>query len=227
MDSPINFRFKHILRLIFSIIFFINFDSVLGSLKFELNPDRPKCFFEELYTGYVMMIKWKVSGVVESDPKKLGNFLNQIQIYIKKENSSEVLKREYLKAETGKFSFNADTDDTYRICVSYHGGWKIPYQAIIGLKISSENMDQPDLSKAIKLEDLDFVHKKTTEIIEGAKQYIEVQKSELNREDYTAKDHILFSRSFYYVTVFQIVVIVGLGLYQVFNFRKFLASNAF
>jgi hypothetical protein len=225
MNSTINFRFRHMLRLIFSIIFFLNFESVLGSLKFELSAERPKCYLEELYSGYVMMIKWKVGGVEESDRKKLDQFLSHIQIYIKKENSNDVLKREYLKSEKGKFSFNSNSDDTYRICVSYHGGWTIPYPALVGIKISSENMDHPDLSNAIKLQDLDDVHKKTSQIIESAKQYIEVQKSEISREELHAKDHISFSRSFYYVTVFQVIVIVGLGLYQVFNFRKFLASN--
>jgi predicted PP-loop superfamily ATPase len=172
-----------------------------------------------------MMIKWKVSGVEESDEGKKSQFLSLIQISISKETSKEVVKREYLKNMTGKISYNSEADETYKICVSYHGGWAVPYPALIGIKIASDNMDHPDLKNAIKNEDIDPLHKKTEEIIKNSREYIELQKHEISKEDSYAMDHMSFSRTFYYITVFQLVVIVGLGLYQVFSFKKFLASN--
>ena len=203
----------------------MNMEQVLSSLKFELATDHPRCFYEELYGGYVMMIKWKVSGVEESDEGKKSQFLSMIQISISKETTKEVVKREYLKNVTGKLSYNSEIDETYKICVSYHGGWAVPYAALIGIKIASDNMDHPDLKNAIKNADLDPLHHKTEDIIKHTKEYTESQKHEINREDLYAKDHISFSKTFYYVTVFQLVVIVGLGLYQVFSFKKFLSSN--
>jgi hypothetical protein len=203
----------------------MNFDSVLGSLKFELSAENPRCFIEELYSGYVLLVKWKLSGVVEPDEIKKSQFLSLVQIYIQKENTGEVLKREYLKSEKGKFSFKSDADDTYKICISYHGGWTVHYPVLVGIKLSSENMDHPNLQNAIKIGDLTNFSDKTQIILEGTKEYVDIQKSEIKREETFAKDHIIFSRSFYYVTIFQIIVIVGLGFYQVFNFRKFLKSN--
>jgi hypothetical protein len=202
----------------------MNIDFALGSLKFELSSERPKCFLEELYSGYVLLVKWKVSGVNEENEKMKEQFLNSIQIFIQKE-SGEVFKREYLKSEKGKFSFKSEEDDTYKICVSFHGGWTVTYPALVGIKLSSENMDHPNLENAIKTQDINSFSSKTKEILDKTKEYVEIQKSEIKKEETYAKDHIQFSLSFYYVTVFQIIVIVGLGFYQVFNFRKFLASN--
>jgi hypothetical protein len=225
MNSIIINRFKQFIPLIICLIFFIRIEQVTSSLKFELSTDHPRCFYEELYGGYVMMIKWKISGVEESNEGKINQFLSMIQISISRENTLEIVKREYLKSITGKLSFNSETDDTYKICVSYHGGWTIPYPALVGIKISSDNMDHPDLKRAVKNSDLDSLDKMAGDIIDHAKEYKDQQKHEMDKEDKFAKDHITFSKTFYYVTVFQLVIIVVLGLYQVFSFKKFLVSN--
>jgi len=225
MNSIIINKFKQFIPLIICLIFFINFEPVTSSLKFELNTDHPRCFHEELYGGYVLMIKWKVSGVEESNEEKKNHFLSMIQISISRENTNELVKREYLKKMTGKLSFNSETDDTYRICVSYHGGWTVPYPALVGIKLSSDNMDHPDLKDAVKNADLKSVDKMAQDIKNHAKEYIDLQEHEISKEDTFAMDHMTFERTFYYVTVFQIAIIVVLGLYQVFSFKKFLLSN--
>ena len=51
-------------------------------------------FLEELYSGYIILVKWKVSGVNEANENEKNQFLSTIQIYIQKESGGEVLKRE-------------------------------------------------------------------------------------------------------------------------------------
>ena len=86
-------------------------------------------------------------------------------------------------------------------------------------------MDEPNIKTALKNVDLDPVHLKVRDILEGGKGLVDHQKSEIYDEDVAAQEQILSSRKYYYMTVVQIVVIVGLGMYQLLSFRKFLGSN--
>jgi hypothetical protein len=89
----------------------------------------------------------------------------------------------------------------------------------------SDNMDEPNISTALKTSDLDPVHSNIKKVLAKGEKYIKLQESELESELYSANSQ-KSNLSFYYsVTVFQIIIIVILGLYQIYSFRDFLLKN--
>ncbi len=195
------------------------------ALQFELTIDRPRCFVEELFKGSVMVVNHRVEGINDNDEHKITQFLSWIQLSIISESTGQILKRDVLKAAKGKTSFHATEEGFYKICVTYHGGWTFPYQTLLSLKIHSDNMDEPDISKAIKFKDLDPVHKKASEIVHTGSGILERQKNETAMEDSMAGEQIHSSKYYYNMAVLQVLVVLVLGVYQVFSFRKFLVNN--
>jgi hypothetical protein len=215
---------KIISILLITLISFL-ITNVNNSLLFEIQTDREKCFVEELYTGSVMMIKWKVRGVDEPDQQKEKQFYGYIQVYILAEKTNRIIKREFLQSAKGKISIHSEEEGFYKICVAYHGGWSVPYPALMSLKINSDNMDEPDIKSAIKMTDIDPIHKKFSNILQAGQHIIEKQTNETMHEDDAAKLHIYSTKNYYYMAVIQVLVIMTVGIYQIFTFRKFLVNN--
>ena len=113
----------------------------------------------------------------------------------------------------------------YRICTTYNASWNTPHRIFMSIKISSDNMDHPKLEEALKKEHLDPVHEKARQILEEGKKITEYQVDELNLEDTNAQEQISTSRTYYMMTIIQVLIVMGLGLYQVFSFRKYLSSH--
>ncbi len=111
----------------------------------------------------------------------------------------------------------------YKICASYHGN--LHKDLMMGIKINSDNMDEPKLSSAIKNEDVAPLNEKVKNILNVGNVLIKWQENDLDNEDIIAAQQMSSSRNYYILTVFQIIVIVALGLYQIFSFRKFLSFN--
>ncbi len=207
------------------IILLLTIYPVKTSLMFEMEIDRPRCFLEELFQGSIMLANYRIVGINDTDQEKISRFLSWISIQIISEKSGDILKREYLKEAKGKISFHATEGGHYKICVGYHGGWTFPYQTMVVLKINSDNMDEPDLSKAIKVNDTEAIHEKARTILNMGQQIVYRQVNETEFEDTTAVRHIAITKYYYNMTVFQVLVVLILGVYQVFSFRKFLVNN--
>jgi hypothetical protein len=209
--------------LILLILFLFSF--VNSYLHFEIQPDRQKCFIEELFKGSVMMAKWKFYGVDDSDEEVAKKFYSHMQILIMTLDGSKIFKREFLPTSTGKISFHSEDEGFYKICVNYHGSWTVPFHAFMSLKINSDNMDEPDLKSAVKDKDLDPIHEKFVALLDAGNNLIQKQTNETFYEDEAASTHIHTTKNYYYMTVIQVLVILSVGIYQIFKFRKFLVSN--
>lgn len=83
-------------------------------------------------------------------------------------------------------------------------------------------MDEPNISTAIKNTDLNPVKEKVQKIITKGERLIKSQEGELHHEDEAAKKQMEYVSYYYSMAVFQVVIVVALGLYQIFSFKKFL-----
>lgn len=54
----------------FIFIFVFNWGLRKCVLQFEITPDRPRCYLDELYKASVLMLKWRITGVNETDKYK-------------------------------------------------------------------------------------------------------------------------------------------------------------
>jgi len=211
---------------IFLIISLLN--SILSNLTFQLN-NRARCYIEELFDNSVAMIKWKIRNVPAEDEKKKSinlliiDVIENVHINIFKESNDQLLKTEYIKAEKGKISFMSPEAGQYKICAIYYG--PAIKDLSMGIKIHSDNMDEPRLNLAIKNEDVIPLNEKVADILSKGKGIIKKQEAEIEDEDGYARFQMTISKNYYILTVIQIIIIISLGIYQIYSFRKFLSLN--
>jgi hypothetical protein len=91
--------------------------------------------------------------------------------------------------------------------------------------IKSDTTDEVNLKKAIKEGDIANLGSKINKIIEKTERIINFQKREAEIENSTATIQIQYTRSFVYLTIIQIIIILIVGVYHIFAFRKFLIRN--
>jgi hypothetical protein len=212
------------MKLIYPLLLFIYlFNSINCTLSFELTHDRPRCYLDELFKGSVMLIKWKI--IYENGEKVADEDVKHIQITVSEDESGIVLHTHEVKTQQGKFSFHSGGHGYYGICMQMTG-WKNQRKMFMSVKLNSDNMEEPDLMKALKNADIDPVHAKAREILEDGKNIVMKQATVIQEEDTAAVLQINMSKSYYYMTIVQVVVVIALGIYQIFNFRKFLSQNS-
>ncbi len=149
--------------------------------------------------------------------------IENTHLNIYRESDDQLLKTENITNEKGKIAFMSPGAGQYKICVTYYGP---PQKELVcGIKINSDNMDEPKLTNALKFEDVDPLNEKVEEILKQGRNIISYQELDLEDEDEIAQYQMNSSKNYYVLTIIQIVVIVSLGIYQIFNFRKFLSLN--
>ncbi len=86
-------------------------------------------------------------------------------------------------------------------------------------------MDDIDLTKAIKTNDIERMENKAENIIGLLGQANEIKKSQINTEKEYSLDIISNAKMYRYLNIFQIVISAIIGLIQLNNFRRFLKSK--
>lgn len=124
-------------------------------------------------------------------------------------------------------SFHSERGGRHLVCISNEGAWRENSPILFSMKIGSDNMDEPKLGSILKTEHLDPLHEKAKKILKGIKKIINSQDDDIYKEDENAKAQMGVSRVYYYMCVAQIVIVIILGLYQIYSFRKYLSSNFF
>jgi hypothetical protein len=142
---------------------------------------------------------------------------------IYKESNKQTVLSQHITTETGKVSFSPTIAGQYRICVVYYGTYEGDFE--IGLKIQSDNMHEPSISNALKTEDIIPLNKRVLDILSESKNIINLQTEELQNEDDIAIYQMKISRTYLALSVIQIIIILSIGIYQIYNFRKFLSVN--
>ena len=76
----------------------------------------------------------------------------------------------------------------FKICVEKSNiYWGDREPIFFQIKIMSDNMDEPNISTAIKIQDLDPVKSKVAKVIKKGERLIKNQENELDQEDGAAK----------------------------------------
>lgn len=207
----------------FIVLLILLLSSALCSLFYELKSNIPRCYIEDLFNESVMMMKWKVFTKKKTDATLLAN---QITITFNSEETNEELFRHLMTSVKSKTSFSPHKEGSYRVCVLFKGRNLPSDDALyINLRFGSDNMDEPDINKALKEKDIVEIYQKMNQVVELGKPIIESQKQEIEKENVNA-EQTLKSTQWYKVMAFiQIALCILMGLFQLNNFRKFLRSQ--
>eukprot|EP00340_Litonotus_pictus_P006346 CAMPEP_0170518180 /NCGR_PEP_ID=MMETSP0209-20121228/3929_1 /TAXON_ID=665100 ORGANISM="Litonotus pictus, Strain P1" /NCGR_SAMPLE_ID=MMETSP0209 /ASSEMBLY_ACC=CAM_ASM_000301 /LENGTH=175 /DNA_ID=CAMNT_0010803635 /DNA_START=124 /DNA_END=651 /DNA_ORIENTATION=- len=169
------------------------------------------------------MIKYSILGLNEEN-KDNQTILNNIFIKVTEEESKEVFIDRTLITKDGKLSMTAKNDGQYRICVEA-GDISTSFQLKMNLVILSDNMDEPNLDSAVQADEVFKMHDLVEQVIGKGEKYIEKQHKMIKIEDNDSKGIMQLQKVFYYMTLMQIVIVLAMGVYQIFNLKSFLDKN--
>lgn len=198
-----------------------------NSLYFDLKEKSMRCFIEELYYNNMAMIKYSVKGLVGSDEENQ-EILGKISIKTTLEEAQQISYIDKILASAeGKFSMTADKDGQFRVCVYVFefNKNKKPKNLQMHIQIISDNMDDPNLSKAVNKEEISNLDSKLSEVVTRSDKYNSKLEKLIKLEDKDAENIIKSQKMFYYMTLIQIILVIVIGAYQIFNLRKYLDSH--
>ena len=95
----------------------------------------------------------------------------------------------------------------------------------VTLKIQSDSQESPNLESVLTDGDITSVSQKINQIVEDTKQVIQTQKNEMESEDVSYTLQQGYSKTFTLITIFQIICVTSLCIFQIYQFRKFLVLN--
>ena len=142
--------------------------------------------------------------------KKLLN--NNLSIFVYQNDNNELLKVHSVANLKDKFSFNSKSDGYYKICVEKTNVyWSDRDPLYFKIKIMSDNMDEPNISDAIKNDDVSQIKDKLSKITKRGQKINRHQEIEREKEDQMAQGIMKSIHSFYFMTFIQVIIILVMG----------------
>ena len=93
------------------------------------------------------------------------------------------------------------------------------------IKIETDNLDEINIDRAVKTDDIYNVTRKINKIIKKSKRIIDNQLKESKKEDASSTLQMDYSRSLIFFTVIQIILVLTIGLCHFISFKNYLVSN--
>lgn len=173
-------------------------------------------------------MNYHISGL-NKENIDLSKVLKSIYIKLIREDSDIIKEIFTPKTESGKTSFIISDPGIYKICaiksdtVDNTENKKFD-KLFIKLNIGSD-IEEKDLSSAVKMDEVSPVSSKINSIINKSKFILQSQKQEAEIEDSFSMMQMSYTSKFTIICIFQIVVVIIVGLYHIFSFKKFLENN--
>jgi len=214
-------------KILLPIFFlFCLFSMSYSSLKFNIPNNREKCFVEELYMKGTLLVRYDLKGIESIKPENQEKAIKNIKIFVKNEKGKN-LQELFLNSPKGKFAVNIQERGMYFICTKYHKTWslqELPKDVMLGIKIRND-FEYKEIESSLHKKDLDDFVGSMMLVKRNVIPSIAVSKMELDEEDKTAKAIISTSTLYFKLTIVQMILIIIIAFYQIFNLRKFLASK--
>lgn len=209
------------MKLAYLITIVLSLVVISSQLEMKISSKFDRCFIEDLYNKD-HLVSYKISGadsVTEKDiPSLLQGLSFKLYTYTEKK---ELLHIESVKGLSGKFIIQVPKSDQYRLCISYYGGyWDGKLELSINVQVTSDMSLVPNLEGAVKHHHIEDMHYTLKESIRLLKDAMVGNESEVQMEDMDS-DRIMKSVNFfYYITMFQIFVIVIFFGYQIYKIKS-------
>ena len=216
-----NYSFILFITLIFS---FFNLSN--QSLKFNIPNNREKCFTEEIYSNGTLLIRYDLKGVESIKTENQERAMKNIKLFVKNPKG-KIIKELNLFERKGKFALYIDMEGVYQICSRYYKTWSItelPKDVVLGIKIRTD-YEYQSLETSLEKKDLDKFWEELR-ILKG-KVFPSISSSqvELDEEDKMAKTIISTSKLYLKLSIIQLILIIIIAVYQIFNIKNFLLKK--
>ena len=216
-----NSTFIIFITLMFS---FLNLSN--QSLKFNIPNNREKCFTEEIYTNSTLLIRYDLKGVESIKADNQEKVLKNIKLFLKNPKG-KIIKELDLLNRKGKFAIYIDMEGVYQICSRYYKTWSVtelPKDVVLGIKIRTD-YEYQSIESSLEKKDLDQYWEEIRILKGKVLPSISSSKVELDEEDKMAKTIISTSKLYLKLSIIQLILIIIIAFYQIFNIKNFLMKK--
>ena len=216
---------KHIFLSFYLML--ISFNYIKSSLKFNIPNDHEKCFQQEIYIEGTLLIRYDLSGFEKyfKGPEEQFQLFQNIHIKIKNEIGHDIHISE-LKSRKDKFAIYLKYTGIYQICVYYNNPnnlRELPDDILMGLKIRSD-YHYTEIEKSLHKNDIKDFWNRIKAIKKDIFPSIEAEKKEIEEEDITTKSMINSIYTYYYLCLFQLIIVIIMIIFTIGNFKKYFKS---
>ena len=195
------------------VLFFIN---EIACLSRALYFGKEKCFYDNYYSQMNIVITYKI---LDKDIKVTpGKTL--FRIYVNGVEKLEAFKMFYGTKLHGKFSYNIEESDKYKICISSLDKELFNNKEFLHMEFKIQSSDELYDENSANAKDFKKVNDTMTKLNSKVDSIEYMQKYQLEVEDEFSEKQIHSSSRMAVLSVCQIVIICLVGLYHVFYLRK-------
>ena len=216
---------KHIFLSFYLML--ISFSYINSSLKFNIQSNHEKCFQQEIYLEGTLLIRYDLSGFEKyfKGPEEQFQLFQNIHIKIKNEIGHDIHISE-LKSRKDKFAIYLKYTGIYQICVYYNKPNNLrdlPDDILMGLKIRSD-YHYTEIEKSLHKNDIKDFWNRIKAIKKDIFPSIEAEKKEIEEEDITTRSMINSIYTYYYLCLFQLIIVIIMIIFTIGNFKKYFKS---
>ena len=199
--------------ILFTYIYLI---SQIYCVSRALYLDKEKCLQDNFYTGMNLLITYKIT---DTDIKLTSTTKSIFRVTIHSE-TKDLYKMFYGSKLTGKFSYNVEESDKYKICITTSDKDLFKYKKFLHLIFNVQSSDEIYDENSAKTKDFQKVNI-TMQNLNSKVDSIEVmQNFQVEVEDEFSKKQIETSSRLAFLSVCQIGIICLVGIYHVYSLRK-------
>ena len=197
-------------------------------ISVKLSSKYDKCFFEDLYSTD-HLLSYTIHGSESIEEKDKINVISTIVFKVYKinlnDNNKELVQVENATQVKGKFIIKEKKNGEYKICLSFNGGyWEKKLQLSLEYQLTSKHSGFHGLDKAVKNEHIEEMHLTLRSTIRNVDNALYGFKNELELEEKDASKIERSASFFYKLTIVQVLIIVLLFAYQLYQAKQIIKS---
>ena len=199
-----------------NLIFLLFIINEISCLSRGLYYGKEKCFYDNYYNQMNIVITYKI---LDKDIKlsKVNKSLFHISMISMEKNIYKIF---YGSKLSGKFSYNIEESDKYKICIFSSDKDLFKNKKFLHMEFKIQSSDELYDEHSAKSKDFQKVND-TMQKINSKVDAIEViQQYQMEVEDTFSKNQIKSSSRLLFLSVCQIIIICIVGIYHVFSLRK-------
>lgn len=198
------------------LLFYIYLISKISCISRALYLNKEKCFYDNYYSGMNLVVTYKIT---DTDLKLDSSKKSVFRITLSSEEKS-FYKVFYGSKLSGKFSYNIEESDKYRICIATSDKDLFKFKQYLHLVFKVQSSDELYDETSAKAKDFQKVNM-TMQNLNSKVDSIEVmQNFQVDIEDEFSKKQILTSSRLAFLSICQIAIICIVGIYHVYSLRK-------
>ena len=215
------------MKIFYCLLLLINIYISNSSLLFKIRSLQPHCLGGEFNENTVLVLKYKL---FTNSRKDLSKVLPHLVIHFNNVNKQIKLNSENIFINKGKFTFNIKETGLYEVCIQvfkYSVISDLEEELFVSFKMNTKTYDEEDdlLLNAINTKDVDSVSHKINEIKRLTKPIIDDQLNQIEIENKISLKTLSNTSYYKYITYSQLIITIIIGIFQIYNFKKFLKSQ--